>query len=61
MERTKPDLAILAMLVIIGVGAILRFSQDVRSVAVVGIAGGGAACGAALLGFIWALKTKRKA
>ena len=61
MERFKPDLAILAMLVIIGVGAILRFSQDVRSVAVVGIAGGGEACGAALLGFIWALKTKGKA
>ena len=61
MERSKPNLAVLAMLVIIGVGAIVRFSQDVRSVQVVGLCGGGAACGAALVGFVWALKTRVKA
>ena len=61
MERSKPNLAVLAMLVLFGVGAIVRFSQDVRSVQVVGISGGGAACGVALVGFIWALKTRAKA
>lgn len=61
MERSKPNLAVLAMMVILGVGAIVRFSQNVRSVDVVGLAGGGAACGAALIGFIWALKTKGSA
>ncbi len=61
MKRSRPDLAVLAMLVVVGVGAIARFSQDVRSVQVVGLSGGGAACGAALVGFIWALKTRGKA
>lgn len=60
MRRSRPDLAVLAMLVVVGVGAIARFSQDVRSVQVVGLSGGGAACGAALVGFIWALKTRGK-
>ena len=61
MEHSKPNLAALAMLVIIGVGAIVRFSQDVRIVQVVGLVGGGAACGAALVGFAWAFKTRMKA
>jgi hypothetical protein len=61
MERFKPNLAVLAMLVIVGVGAIVRFSQDVRNVQVVGLSGGGAACGAALIGFVWAFKTRAKA
>jgi hypothetical protein len=61
MERSKPNLAVLAMLALFGVGAIVRFSQDVRSVQVVGISGGGAACGAALVGLIWAFKTRAKA
>ena len=61
MERSKPNLPVLAMLVIVGLGAIVRFSQDVRSVQVVGLCGGGAACGAALVGFIWAFKTRVKA
>lgn len=60
MERSKPNLAVLAMLVVIGVGSIARFSQDVRSVQVVGLSGGGAAVGAALFGFIWAFKTRAK-
>jgi hypothetical protein len=58
MERFKPNLAVLAMLVIVGLGAIVRFSQDVRIVQVVGLSGGGAACGAALVGLIWAFKTR---
>ena len=60
MKRSKPDLAVLAMLVLFGVGAIVRFSLDVRIVQVVGLSGGGAACGAALVGIIWALKTRAK-
>ena len=58
MERFKPNLAVLAMLVIVGLGAIVRFSQDVRIVQVVGLSGGGAACGAALVGLLWAFKDK---
>ena len=61
MEGSKPNVAVLAMLVIIGLGAIVRFSQDVRNVQVVGLSGGGAACGAALVGFVWAFKTRAKA
>jgi hypothetical protein len=61
MERSRPNSAVLAMLVLIGVGATIRFSHDVRSVQVVGLSGGGAACGAALVGFVWALKTRDKA
>jgi hypothetical protein len=49
------------MLVIVGLGAIVRFSQDVRGVQVVGLSAGGAACGAALVGFVWAFKTRGKA
>ncbi len=60
MERSKSNLPVLAMLVIIGLGAIIRFSQGVRIVQVIGLSGGGAACGAALVGFIWAFKTRVK-
>jgi hypothetical protein len=60
MKRSRSDLAVLAMLVIVGVGAIMRFSDGVRVVQVVGLAGGGAACGVALCGFIWAVMERRK-
>lgn len=60
MEQSKPNFAIFALLVIIGIGAIARFSTDVRAVQVVGISGGGAACGVALFGFISALKSRKK-
>ena len=60
MERSRSNLAVLAMLTIVGVGAILRFSHDVRVVQVVGLTGGGAACGVALCGLIWALMTRGK-
>ena len=65
MERSKPNLAVMAMLFVIGVGSLVRFSQNlyhyaqnVRTVDVVGLSGGGAACGAALFGFIYALMVR---
>ena len=58
MERSRPNVAVLAMLVVMGAGAIARFSHDVRTVQVVGVTGGGAACGVALCGFIWTLMRK---
>jgi len=61
MERFRPNIAVLAMLVVIGAGSIARFSHDVRVVQVVGISGGGAACGAALVGLVWAVMTREKA
>jgi hypothetical protein len=68
MERSRPNLAVMAVLFVIGIGSLMRFSQNlfhiaqnVRVADVVGISGGGAACGAALFGFIFALKTRNKA
>jgi len=61
MERSKPNLVVLAMLFLVGVGNLFHFSQHVRSVDVVGLSGGGAACGAALFGFITALMARIKA
>jgi len=68
MERSKPSLAVLAMVLLIGVISLFRFSQNlfhfsqnVRIVDVVGLSGGGAACGAAIFGFIFGLMTRNKA
>ena len=68
MERSKPNLAVLAMLFLIGVSSLFRFSQNlfhfsqnVRIVDVVGLSGGGAACGAAIFGLIFALMARNKA
>jgi hypothetical protein len=68
MERARPNLAVMAMLFIVGIASLLRFSQNlfhfsqnVRSVDVVGLTGGGAACGAAMFGVIYALVTRSKA
>lgn len=60
MEGRRSNFAVLAMLVMIGVGAIVRFSDGVRLVQVVGLTGGGAACGAALCGFAWTRMARRK-
>jgi hypothetical protein len=67
MERLRPSPALPAMLMIIGIGSLVRFSQNlyqysqnVRTVDIVGLSGGGAACGAALFGFIYALVNKKK-
>ena len=68
MERSRPNPAALAMLFIIGIAGLVRFSQNlfqysqnVRTVDVVGLSGGGAACGAAMFGIIYALVVKFKA
>ncbi len=68
MKRSKPNLAVLALLFLIGVSSLFRFShnlfhlsQNVRVVDVVGLSGGGAACGAAMFGFIFALIARNKA
>jgi hypothetical protein len=68
MERAKPHLGVLALLSFIGVSNLFHFSQNlfhlsqnVRIVDVVGLSGGGAACGAALFGFIFAIRTRNKA
>ena len=65
MERSKPNIALLALLFLIGVSSLFRFSQNlfhfsqnVRIVDVVGLTGGGAACGAAIFGFIFALTAR---
>jgi hypothetical protein len=67
MQRSKPNLAVLALLFVIGVSSLVRFShnlfhfsQNVRIVDIVGLSGGGAACGAALFGFIFALIARNK-
>jgi len=67
MQRSKPNLAVLALLLVIGVSSLVRFSQNlfhfsqnVRIVDMVGLSGGGAACGAALFGFIFALIARNK-
>jgi hypothetical protein len=68
IERSKPNLAVMALIFFIGVSSLFRFSQNlfhfshnVRIVDVVGLAGGGAACGAAMFGFIFALTARNKA
>lgn len=61
MERSPSNLPVLVMLVVVGLGAIVRFAPGVRLVQVVGLSGGGAACGVALVGFVWAFKTRGKA
>ena len=68
MERSKPNLVVLALLLLIGVSNLFHFSQNlyhfsqnVRIIDVVGLSGGGAACGAAMFGFIFALMTRNKA
>jgi hypothetical protein len=60
MERPKRNLVIMALLFFIGVMSLFHFSQDVRIVDVVGLSGGGAACGAAMFGIIFALRTRNK-
>jgi hypothetical protein len=68
MERSRPNLAVMAMIFFIGVSTLFRFSQNlfhsspnVRMVDIVGVSGGGAACGAALFGFIFAIMARNKA
>lgn len=60
MERSKPNLVVMALLFFIGAMSLFHFAQNVRNVDAVGLSGGGAACGAALFGFIFALRTRNK-
>jgi hypothetical protein len=67
MERSKPNLAVVALLLVIGVSSLFRFSQNlfhfsqnVRIVDVVGLSGGGAALGAAMFAIIFALMARKK-
>jgi hypothetical protein len=62
VEQPKPNLAAMAMLFIIGIGTLTRFAAatNLRAVELVGISGGGAACGAALFGFIYAIMASKK-
>jgi hypothetical protein len=67
MERLTPILSIMAVLLFVGVNTLLRFShnlfhysQNVRMVDVVGLSGGGAACGAAIFGVIFVLMLRNK-
>ena len=67
MERSKPNLAVVALLLVIGVSGLFRFSQNlfhfsqnVRIVDVVGLSGGGAALGAAMFAIIFALMARKK-
>jgi len=67
MDRRLPSLAPLAMLLVIGVGALFRYSQNlfhysqnVRTVDLVGLSGGGAACGAAMFGIIFVLVSRNR-
>ena len=62
MEDSRPNPLVMAMVFLIGAGSLFRFSenlfhfsQNVRIVDVVGLSGGGAACGAAMFGSIFAL------
>jgi hypothetical protein len=68
MERSRPNLAVLAVIFFIGVSGLFhfsqnlfRFSQNVRIADVFGLSGGGAACGAGMFGFIFALLARNKA
>jgi hypothetical protein len=60
MERPAPNFGVSVLLLIIGAVNLFHFSQNVRIVDVVGLSGGGAACGAAIYGFIFALIARRE-
>jgi hypothetical protein len=40
---------------------LFHFAQNVRTVDVVGLSGGGAACGAAIFSFVFAMMSRNKA
>lgn len=67
MEDPRPNLLVMAMLLVIGLVSLFRSSenlfhlaQNVRVVDVVGLSGGGAACGAAMFGIIFSLVSRNK-
>ncbi len=67
MDRSRGIFAVLALLFVIGVSGLVHSSQNlfhasenVRSVDIVGLSGGGAACGAAIFGVIFILVRGRR-
>jgi hypothetical protein len=67
MRHLGPYLALMALVLAVGVNGLVHFSENlfhasdnVRTVDVVGLSGGGAACGAAVFGVIFALVRGRR-
>jgi hypothetical protein len=67
MGRSKGIFALLGLLFVIGVSGLVQFSQNlfqasenVRSVDVVGLSGGAAACGAVIFGVIFSMFAGRR-
>jgi hypothetical protein len=61
MERSKPvNPWPFGIVFFVGLMTLTRFAQDVRSVDAVGLSGGGFAIGIGMLGFIMALRARRK-
>jgi uncharacterized membrane protein YedE/YeeE len=67
MVRT-PNFGVVVLLFMIGIGSLYRFSQHllhlssgVRMVDIVGVAGGGAACGAAIFALVFLLMARKLA
>ena len=56
MKRVNPVPFVLLM--IVGIGNLVRFSRDVRAVDVVGLSGGGFAIGLAVFGLIMTLRSR---
>ena len=68
MKSAGTNFGVSALLLGIGVVSLYRFSenlfhfaQHVRTVDVVGLSGGGAACGAAIFSFIFAMMHRKNA
>jgi hypothetical protein len=68
MKSPRVNFGVSALLLLIGVVSLSRFTenlfhfaQNVRTVDVVGLTGGGAACGAAIFSFVFALINRNKA
>jgi hypothetical protein len=65
MESVRRLLPLTGLLFVLGVGGLIRFSQDVRSVDVVGLSGGGFALGVGfallVLGLSGRIKPRRPA
>lgn len=56
MKTSKPLFLFVFILFLLALGGLFRFSQNVRSVDVVGLFFSGAACGAAVAALIMALR-----
>ena len=68
MAVAQRNFGVGVLLLGVGVAALMRFSQNlfhyaqnVRTVDVVGVSGGGAACGAAIFALVMALTARAKA